>query len=132
MTQNIKALDFNGVGVALDSTTKLVHLFAPAAAATETLHNREDNSNYQVPTGKKFTVIYITSSTGMTNESTDLLIYADDADGTTNAVTLLGGPTAFGDAKIFISAEVPAAKYINKNAGVSGDTLVIEGIEEDA
>lgn len=88
-----------------------------------------DNTKYQVPASKKATIIYITDS-GI-GTGADLVIYADDEDGTTNAVTLYDPGAAAQDNIIFISAEVPASKYINFTAnGVDSYNYTI--VEEAA
>ena len=130
MTQNIKALDFNGVKVELDGNTSLIKLKAVNSASSyTTFHDQRDNSNYQVPTGKKATIIFIDSAS-MANAS-DKIVYADDLDGGTNEVVLVTSPVATLTDEVFISAEVPADKYINA-FDTSTDTYIIWIIEEDA
>ncbi len=127
MTQDIRAVDFNGVKVRMNTTTKLIHLFSPNIVGPETLHNREDNANYQVPAGKKATVIFITLLQNFT--VTDRVIFADDADGTLNEVDIVRPNGPFANL-IFISQEIPALKFINKVAG-DNDDVDLTIIEED-
>ncbi len=134
MTQNIIAMDFNGVNVLLDTNTKLINLTVPTGlSANRTAHNAEDGSNYQVPVGKKATIIYI-ENYDVNTAFTSYLGYSDDLDGNTNAVPLVTGDGA-GTAltnTIFISAEVPASKYIGF-IFVSGSSTALNFwiIEED-
>lgn len=133
MTDNVVAFDFNGVKVVRDSNTKLKMLYAPKGATTETLHDVETGADYQVPTGKKFKVIYLETLDQFT--AGKKIHYADDADGTTNAVTLVAGFAAastYLQTVIFISGEAPADKYINAVKSVSADDIVIFGVEENA
>lgn len=127
MTNNIIAIDFNGVKVVLDSNTKLIHLIKPLVADTETLHNIADNSNYQVPTGKKATVIFSTK-----NFPNHDLIYADNLSGTTNEVSLLDNSGTAIDNTIIITVAVPADKFITIKAaeGINADEFTL--IEETA
>lgn len=127
MTNNIKALDVGGVKVKLDDDTVLITMSGVGVAGTITVTDTRDNTQYQVPAGKKATIVYITALPD-TSGVGDKLLYADDLDGTTNAVTLL---EPFGSAitdEIFISAEIPAGKYLNftDNSAQPYTILVIE------
>lgn len=110
MTNNIKALDVNGVKIELDTNTALIQCVGTSVIGTVTVTDGRDNTQYQVPAGKKATVIYLTEldfrSPG------DRLIYADNLNGTTNAVTLIENLLQSQNI-IFISAEIPAGKYLN-------------------
>jgi hypothetical protein len=132
MTDNILALDINGVKVIRDSTTKLINLSGVASVGYKTFHNKEDDSNYQVPVGKKCTVIYLNQ--WHCTDTACTLVYADNLDGSTNAVTLFA-PNSLADESntLLISAEVPAGKYITQYAPAIW-TLApkIIGIEETA
>ena len=130
MTDNIKALDFNGVKIELDTNTILIKLNAPGAATVETLIDARDGSTYQVDASKKAHIVYIGSQTGM-GSAGDKIIYADNEDGTTNAVTLFDNFSTNKDT-IAISAEIPASKYINKDSAAAGDIIVIYIVEEAA
>jgi len=131
MTNNIVALDFLGVKVILDVNTKILKLAAPQAATVETLDSLADGTAYQVPTGKKATIINIALASGM-DAVTDEVIRADDEDGVVNKVILSVAPNDLGADALFLSAEVPADKFINKNSAAAGDTLDLWIIEEDA
>ena len=87
MTNNIIALDFNGVKIILDGDTKLVMLTIPdTTGVTTSFHNSADNTNYQVPSGKKATIIFIEA--WKTTTASIKISFADNADGDTNAVEL--------------------------------------------
>ena len=111
MTDNIVSFDFNGVKVIKDANTKLIRLTALPASSDETFHNSADDSNYRVPSGKKATIIYIEKWRAGSSAST--ISYADNLDGDTNAVDLWAPVDSLVDDTLFISAEVPALKYIN-------------------
>jgi len=133
LTNNIVAFDFNGVKVIKDSNTELIRLLRNnAVEATETLVDQRDVTNYQVPTGKKATVIFFETQTDAGGNQT--LIRADNEDGTTNSVVLLGDITSgIMSNKIFISAEVPADKWINStHTGAANVTYDLWIIEENA
>ena len=128
MTNNIKALDVGGVKVKLDDDTVLITMSGVGVAGTITVTDTRDNTQYQVPAGKKATIVYITALPD-TSGVGDKLLYADDLDGTTNAVTLL---EPFGSAitdEIFISAEIPAGKYLNFTDNSAQPYTILE-IEE--
>lgn len=133
MTDNIIALNFNGIKVVLDSNTKLIRLTIPAVINTDrTFHDTGDDSNYQVPTGKKAKIIYV-EEWDMANTA-DKIVYADDLDGTTNGVTLWDPKTATQIANtLFMSASIPADKYINFDAGgVNSNSLTVIWIIEES
>jgi len=109
MTDNIKALDINGVKVLLDDNTDLIILAGNSINGTTTMLDTRDNTKYQVPASKKATIIFVTTST---LGAAQRIIFADDEDGTTNAVTLFEPGVTY-SGRIFISAEVPASKFIN-------------------
>ena len=132
MTDNIVAIDFNGVKIKLetDDSTVLIELKATGNTGTAvTFHDARDNSNYQVPTGKKAHIIFIDLMQG--SEANDEIFFADNADGTTNAVTLIDSKATLTDV-IFITAEIPADKFINKVADTSGRAADLWIIEESA
>ena len=137
MTDNILALNFKGVKVILDDNTILVRLTVPPSSSTDTtFHNTVNDTNYQVPSGKKATIIFI-EQWKITNNALTFLGFADNADGDTNAVSLFKPNviTTITDL-IFISAEVPADKFINWIEPGTGDVdnvpLVVFAIEENA
>lgn len=126
MTDNIVAVDFNGVKVLLDSNTALITLKGVSTLNnTVTMKDIRDATQYQVPTGKKAKVIYIT-----TMDAAQELIYADDLDGTTNSVELLDPDTNMSN-KIIISAEIPADKYLNITGGAAS-SYEVTIVEESA
>ena len=136
MTQNIIAIDFNGVKFLIeDGNTKLIRLnLASSVSGTpETLTNNIDGTNYQVPSAKKATVIFFES--GAAGHASQDLIYADNEDGNTNSVQILDsvGIDTMPNNTIFQSEEVPADKWINMNSSSSAaHSIVIYIVEEDA
>ena len=58
------------------------------------------------------------------------IIYADNADGTTNAVVLFEPVDATIANILFKSAQVPADKFINKNTTTAGDVVDIIILEQ--
>ena len=127
MTQNIIAFDYNGVNVLFDENTAILTLTTAPTLGTLSFHDSRDNSNYQVPVGKKARVIFIISA--IFSGAGDRVIYADDADGTTNAVTLYE-PGRDVTNEIFISASVPEGKFINRTE--NGNTATIIAIVEES
>lgn len=109
MTDNIKAIDFNGVKIKLDSNTVLIQLKGNSVNGTVTLNDTRDATKYSVPASKKAHLIFITT---LSFSGTDKILFADDEDGTTNAVTLYQ-PAAVISSVIFVSEEIPAGKFIN-------------------
>lgn len=129
MTNNIISFDFNGVKVLKDSNTKLIKLKSPSTSVNTSLHDFKDNTNYQVPAGKKFTIIYIEN---FTPNGTPILSSTTVVDSATGAVTLRSSNNATTTNEIFISSEVAANLFITiTGAGISG-TTIIYGIEETA
>ncbi len=126
MTDNIIALDFNGVKVILDDNTRLVRLQSTGAGDV-TMHDTADDSNYQVPTGKKFTIIFIESGSFGAG---DKIISSTVADSTTGEVVLLEPGANNLSLTIFISTEVAADLFITK-VDAASTTYTINGIEED-
>ena len=90
------------------------------------MHDTRDDTNYQVPTGKKAKIIYVELATFVAG---DQIYYADNADGSTNKVVLFE-PAANVSNTIFISASIPADKFINVND--SGDSTAVCFIIEEA
>jgi len=124
LTNNIVGFDFKGVKVIKDANTALIRIKGQTINGTITMTDIRDGSKYQVPAGKKATMIYITDSPIDINDET---FYADNLDGTTNAVKLWGGDQNTQDF-IFISAEIPANKFFNvtSNQSDSYDYTIIE------
>lgn len=135
MTDNIVAIDFNGVKVILDDNTELIRLSLASSVTNtpETLTNNIDGTNYQVPASKKATVIFFES--GNAGDASQNLIQSDDDDGNTGAVTLLSqaGVDGMPDNTIFISAEVAATKFITMDSSsTAAHAIAIFIIEEAA
>jgi len=132
MTNNILAADISGVKVLLtDGNTRIVTLQSPNAANTETLHDISDDANYQVPTGKKFTIIFIVAADFAT--ANDRIISSTAADATTGEV-ILYEPAASITNEIFVqsnAAAVAADLFVTKVASAADNCKII-GVEEDA
>jgi len=123
MTQNIKAVDFNGVKVRLDANTQLFTLLN-TAPANSTMHKLNGGANYQVPALKKATVIFVGRQDGLKE-----IFQADDLDGVAGKITLIEDPTAVITDKVIISIEVPALKFINNESLDASDNCTV--IEEN-
>jgi len=123
MTENIVGIDFNGVKVLLDSNTKLLQMKGSSVNGTVTVTDATEGGKYQVPTGKKANIIFVTSITG--TGGTDRFIFADDEDGTTNEVIILQTNQTN---QIFISVDIPADKFLNvtDNSITAYDFHIIE------
>lgn len=126
MTNNIKALDINGVKVKLDSNTKVVHLYRPLGANTESLHDRATGADYQVPAGKKATCIYITS-----NDSNHDLYFGPNLNSTAGA-TLFWNNVGSAVSNLIVIAEAAANDYFTVAADEKVDQDLIIVIEESA
>ena len=128
MTNNIISFDFNGVKVIIDSNTRFVRLEAVAAGTNVTYHDAADNSNYQVPTGLKFTIIFIES---MTPNNTSRISSTTAADSSTGEVILFN---TIADVinTIMISSEVAADLFITRTISATDSPSIIFGIEETA
>ncbi len=133
-SQVLEHFDLAGANIPITSGKKVIFLRSPSlvASAQYTLHT-SDNTDYQVPTGKKATIyVYKMWDVGTTNTK---LTYADDVDGNTNAVTLFQGWTGVALTNLYMpSASIPAEKYINHDIATINDTdyLQLYIIEEDA
>ena len=131
MTDNIVALDFNGVKIKLetDDSTVLIKLIATGNTGTAvTFHDQRDQTNYQVPTNKKAKIIFIEAAN--MSAANDDIFFADNADGTTNKVTLIEALVDVVN-EIFISATIPADKFINMIDAAS-NVFTIFIVEETA
>ncbi len=109
----------------------MLQLYVIGSATAETFFHQPDGSKYQVPTGKKFKVVYIILATGITT-GVEGIVYADNEDGTTNAVMMASALSFHTPPFMYESIYAPAGKYINKNTATAGDTIQFYGIEEDA
>ena len=128
MTDNVVAADINGVKVILDSNTTIITLKGASLNGTVTLTDIRNNTKYQVPTGKKAKIIFVVDSSNL--NASNLIAFADNQDGTTNAVTLYQPGTTTTNV-IFISANIPADKFINIT-GDNIDAYDFEIVEESA
>jgi len=128
MTNNILAFDFNGVKVVRDSNTELIRLTSPADASPATLHDSRDDTNYQVPTGKKAHVIFVEASS--LNAAANQLISSTSADSTAGEVVLFK-PDSNITNLIFISSEIAAELFINV-VDAAQQALTIHIVEENA
>jgi len=138
MTNNILAFDVGGVKGIIDTNTKVKRLefssTSTAASSFHTLLDRDTGAIYQVPVGKKTTIIYCNDIAQIENSSGDI-IYADNQDGNTNAVILFARTTALTATNfIMLLAAVPAQKYINfQRSALAGTKKVdVYAIEEAA
>ena len=127
MTNNIVAIDFNGVKVVKDSNTKLIRLTATSAVDIS-YHDTSTGGNYQVPSGKKFTIIFIENFDANTTTKIESTTVADS---TTGAVTLFDPGNDKVTNVIFISSEVAANLFITNTTSGLLDTPVIFGVEEN-
>jgi len=132
MTDNIVAFDFNGVKVLIDSNTVLKHLSESNSGATPvTLKDALTGADYQVPTGKKCTIIFFADYTapGMGQD----LITSTVADSTTGAVEILALEAAVITNKILILSSVAAELFITFNStNASAHSVDLTAIEENA
>jgi len=129
LTNNIKALDFNGVKILFDNNTRLINLQKPQALPTESMRDITSGDSYQVPVGKKARVIF----GAMVMGSATGLIYADNEDGITNQVVLIDGTGApnFTN-QIIITDEIPASKWINSVSDIAARAWSFTVVEEAA
>ena len=129
MTNNIKAFDFNGVKVKIDSNTKLIRLISPSSAVNISYHDTSTGANYQVPSGKKLTLIFIENFDANT---TTQIASTTAVDSATGAIVLFDPGNAAISNLIFISTEVAQNLFITNIVSGVSDTPVIFGIEETA
>lgn len=127
-------IDIGGFVHLMKSTDKiiLIQRSEPTVTTHTTLHDRSTGANYQVPSGKKAKVIYAIKA--IVAHASDKLYYSDDADASTNPVTLIipAATVGFSNA-IIISVSIPAGKYINVYSQTSGATeFEVYILEEDA
>lgn len=128
---NPVVFEIYGIKSVFQANTKVYFATYPTATTTDTIH-LQDGTNYKVPVGKKAKVLAAYAPTAAWL-NTDLCIYADNLDGTTNAVTIFSNWTAAaGEHLIVLSDYIPAGKFINKNAGNAARTCQLYIIEEDA
>ncbi len=81
-----------------------------------TFHKQEDDLNYQVPTGKKAIIVFVSIFHSAVTNS--YIKYADNLDGGVNGVTMFSpAVTSSVNNLIIYSVEAPEDKYINHYAG---------------
>ena len=131
MTDNVIAIDFNGVKIILDSNTVLKRLVASATTVNLSWHDSVDGGNYQVPTGKKAMIIFledldifgtreISSTTVVDSATGKIVIIAPGVN--TNFVNVL-----------FLSASIAADLFITTTGGaLNGTPGTIWLLEETA
>ena len=127
---NPVVFEIYGIKSVFQANTKVYFATFPQVTTTDTIH-LQDGTNYQVPVGKKAKVLaaYAPVAAWL---PTDLCIYADNLDGTTNAVTIFTNWTAVaGEHLIVLSDYIPAGKYINKNTANNLRYCQLYIIEED-
>lgn len=129
MTNNVVGFDIGGVKGVIDTNTKIKRLtFSSTSTAADSYHSLIDNSTgsaYQVPASKKAQIVYVNNFAPIGNQGS--VIYADNSNGSTNAVDLLApnnGVTLTNF--IFISASVPAQKYINFERASDAGTKAVD------
>ena len=144
MAGSFVSIQLGGLKYLVDTATDtIITLMNPTTdtAGTKTLHDRT-NTNYSVPTGKTFQPLAVLVSSGTLTGTTGQLLYADNADGTTNAVylaavacpeTILKGDWV-GWLPTPTMPSAPAAKFINvTEAGSSlGFIMAVVGVEKTA
>ena len=134
MTNNLISFDFNGAKIIFDSNTKLIRMTIPAATATTTtFNNTSDNSNYQVPVGKTFTILGFLVISGTNARIVDLE-QSDAADTSTNAVIKISmsvpASAKAGDwSELIATASLPtiaAQKFVNITIDIaSGQSSIV-------
>ncbi len=111
----IYKIDIGGVVIGYDPTKqKVIKLYHSSSLTTaESIINRTDGTNYQVPSGKKVRIFYIVTQTnGATNVNS--LSQSDADDALTNPVTLIdtGNNSNAMTGVAWTSISIPADKYI--------------------
>ena len=134
MAGSLVSIEVGGLKYILDTATEtLLFLSIPAyTTATHTLH-KANNTNYQVTTGKTFKCLGALVSGG-TVAVAPRLLYADNADGTTNAVDIqyFQAPDADNVDQIIAwiptptMPTAPADKFVN--ATITADQGIILGV----
>lgn len=129
MTNNILALDFNGVKIILDANTKLKHLLAPSNAQPISLDDVSTGSPYEVPVGKKGRIIFFTT---LDVGALSTLSKTTVVDSLTGAVTIIAAGAIDATNEIFISDSIAAGFFITQGNGNFGAATNLWLIEEDA
>ena len=108
-----------------DANTKLITLYCPASSA-KSMHDCTDNTDYKVPTGKKFIILHMVwTASSDADTYVDFNTTADtDAGGTQFYSTYVKSTSHVVD-QTYI--EISAGNYINHENGVG----TLTGIETD-
>lgn len=129
---------FNFLGATiLIGTDDLIRLKQTLTGATSpdflTMHDLRDNTDYQVPSGKKTTILaFENMDTGSTVD--EGIVFSDDADTGTNATNIfIPGVADFLETDFpFKSLEIPALKFVDvKTNNTRVVTADLYAIEED-
>jgi len=127
-------ITFGGIETEIPFGAQLKSLVGPSNATTtgNTFHDTQDNSNYIVPTGKRFYPIGVTISHFSLAGFLITIFYADDVDGTSNEKSLVTFMLRAGNAQQIIDIPLPelnssnkyaiADKYVNYKTGVAANT----------
>ncbi len=104
------------------------------AVGSDTLVDTRDGTNYQVPTGKKSKIVFISQWDSVNIAS--YIIYSDDEDASTNPVTMWNpnSTSVMDNTILHKGVSAPAGKYINSSVATSAlfQFPWIYIIEEDA
>ena len=128
MTDNIVAFDFKGIKVLVDSNTRLVRLVSAGTAENTSWHDSFTNANYQVPSSKKFRIIYL--------EDADFggagLASTTAVDSATGAAVIMSAGVAGLENTIMFSSSVAQNLFITTNGGQLNGASIVWGVEEAA
>ena len=123
-----EGVDIGGYVRVINESEKIKYLINPTGA-TSTLHDIADGQDYQVPTGKKFKIIYIEEADQ--RSANDRIIATTAADATTGEVSLCESGQWIQNA-VFISDWVSSGYYITRVDATSTAIYKIYGVEVDA
>ncbi len=118
--------------ISADGRILILNLPSSSAATAETLTNVEDNVNYKVPTGKKTKVIKFV--TGITGHSSQLLMYSNIEDGSSNPQTMIdnAGVSNYVDNTLIQTRAAPSGKYINmQSTNASSHAIQVQVVEDN-
>ena len=99
-----------------DSNTKLITLYCPSTTV-KSMHNCEDNTDYKIPTGKKFIILHM-----MWTHTSDTQLYLDF---NTTADTDAGGTQIYSSTINEVGLEdhtfieISAGNYLNHENGLA-------------
>ncbi len=108
----------------------LLYLQWIQTGTTGTLIDIRDNTSYQIPTARQARVLMILSAVGTTAVG-DKLFHGDTVDSTSDATTICE-PVSTLSNLTFLSAWIPANRFINKTGDGVAETWVIFMQERDA